>query len=249
MHSLLPALNPWWHWLKDVVFPPRCLICDLPLEDTGSLCREHYAQLKLVDEPCCRLCGFPFEFTTGENILCGECMHNPPSYDTGRTVMHYDSHSRRLVTRLKYSDRTDLAVTLAPMLQRAGREFLSDTDLLLPVPLHWRRMLQRKYNQSGLLAGLIGDATGIPVLHDGLERTRHTPQQAGLDLKQRRKNVKRAFVVRHRHAHQLAGKHVCLIDDVITTGSTIEACCLALKQARVAKIYVLSMARTIRGHS
>lgn len=237
------------HLVVTTLFPSRCLICHDLLQETGSLCRDHFHALNLVGDPCCTLCGFPFEFSSGESVLCAECIHNPPAYDTGRTVMHYDSLSRVLITRLKYGDYTDLAVTLAPMLHRAGGAFLSDCDMIIPVPLHWRRLLQRTYNQSALLGGLVSQLSGVPMLPDGMVRTRHTPQQAGLDRKDRLKNVKRAFTVNHRHADRLAGARVCLIDDVITTGATIDACCRALKQARVEKIYVLSMARTLRGHA
>lgn len=178
--------------------------------------------------------------------LCGYCMADRPVYASARAAMEYGEVAQGLVAAFKYRDRTQHAPMMAQWMHRAGYDVLMACEVLIPVPLHWRRLLQRRYNQSLLLAQQLSVLTATPVLADGLLRVRHTPPQASLGRAQRLENVKGAFRVNHRHAHAIRGKTIALIDDVMTTGATIDACTRVLLQAQAKAVHVVTLARTIR---
>ena len=157
--------------------------------------------------------------------------------------MRYGEVSRRLVVGFKHGDRTHAAPAFGRWLARAGAELLGDADIVAPVPLHWRRLFRRRYNQSAELARALARLSGVAALPDGLARTRQTPTQGGLNRRQRRTNVRDAFAVPARHQARIAGKHAIVIDDVMTTGATVEACAAALLDAGAAKVDVLCLAR------
>lgn len=133
--------------------------------------------------------------------------------------------------------------TFGKWMARAGADLLEETDLIMPVPLHRRRLISRRFNQSAMLAEALHKETLIPVLHDGLERVRATQQQVGLTPAKRHKNVMGAFIVRRGLEELFEGRHILLIDDVVTSGATVEACTKALYNAGVAAASVLSLAR------
>ena len=230
----------------NLCFPPRCMACGVGVDAPHSFCTSCFDTIRFIEAPMCQLCGFPFEYDLGQEVLCGHCMHDVPPYDEARAVFHYDETTRHLITRFKYSDRTERMPGYARLMARAGAGLLKKSDVIIPVPLHRKRMMQRKYNQSALLAYGLADTASLPVLPDGLLRTKHTPPQAGLTRKQRQENVKGVFKVNHRYAKYLRGKSVLLIDDVMTTGATIQACTKMLLGAGVAHVYVLCLARTVK---
>lgn len=230
----------------NLLFPPRCIGCGGDVDEAHRFCRDCFGSLAFVSEPCCKLCGFPFDYDLGQEALCGHCMHNPPPYETARTVLRYDEHSRTLITAFKYADRTDRMPAYAALLARAGAQMIAQSDVIIPVPLHRRRLLNRGYNQSALLAYGISDRCDLPVWPDGLRRIRHTPPQAGLTRAQRLKNVVGAFRVNHSYANALRGKRVLLVDDVMTTGATIQQAAQMLLGGGAKAVYVLTLARTIR---
>jgi len=174
-----------------------------------------------------------------------EAMANPPAYDRARAAVRYDDVARTLVQSLKYSDRLDLAPIMGRWMARAGRALLSDADALVPVPLHWRRQWARRFNQSAALAGVISALGNVPVVHGGLKRVRATPQQVGLSKTERADNVQGAFRVPAERKADIAGRRVVLIDDVLTSGATVDACARALLRAGVAHIDVLVFARVV----
>jgi ComF family protein len=174
-----------------------------------------------------------------------EAIANPPAYDRARAAVRYDDVARALVHKLKYSDRLDLAPLMGRWMARAGRELLSDADALVPVPLHWRRQWARRFNQSGALAGAISGQWGIPVAHSGLKRVRATPQQVGRSKTDRADNVQGAFEVPAESRAEITGRRLVLIDDVLTSGATLDACARALLRARAAHVDVLVFARVV----
>ncbi|MGB6911724.1 MAG: ComF family protein, partial [Pseudolabrys sp.] len=163
----------------------------------------------------------------------------PPAYDRARAVVRYDDVARTLVHGLKYSDRLDLSPMMGRWMARAGRELLTDADALVPVPLHWRRRWARRFNQSAALAGAISAVCGVPVAHNGLKRVSATPQQVGRSRTERADNVQGACVV------PIAGRRLVLVDDVLTSGATIDACTRVLLRAGAAHIDVLVFARVV----
>jgi ComF family protein len=173
-----------------------------------------------------------------------EAIANPPAYDRARAAVRYDDISRALVHSLKYGDRLDLAPTMGQWMARAGRALLVDADALIPVPLHWRRQWARRFNQSAALAGVISALSGVPVVHGNLKRVRATPQQIGKSKAERADNVQGAFRVVSEHA-ATTGRRLILVDDVLTSGATVDACARALLRAGAGHVDVLVFARVV----
>jgi ComF family protein len=230
--------------LVDGVLPPRCLSCGEIVAEPGALCARCWAGITFFARPWCALCGHPFDHPVGEDVICGACAREPPVWDRARAVFRYDKGSRRLVLGLKHGDRTHMAPAFGGWMARAGGEVLDGAELLLPVPLHWTRLFRRRYNQAALLAHAIHAAGGPPVAPDWLVRRRRTPSQGRLGPAAREANVRGAFALRAGRA--VAGRRVVIIDDVLTTGATVEECARVLRRAGAAWIGVLTLARALR---
>lgn len=229
----------------DVALPPLCPSCRAPLGEGAGLCASCWSKLSLIEPPYCARLGIPFAYDPGPGLLSMEAIANPPAYDRARAAVRYDDIARALVVSFKYSDRLDLAPMMGRWMTRAGRELLSDADALLPVPLHWRRLWARRFNQSAALAGAISGRCGVPVMHDALKRVRATPQQVGLSKNERADNVQGAFRVPAEQKANVAGRRLVLIDDVLTSGATADTCARALLRAGAAHVDVLVFARVV----
>jgi ComF family protein len=225
------------------LFPPQCLICNARVPATGTLCLDCWQNVKFIADPYCACCGQPFDYSIGKDALCGECLRERPVYGRARAVFRYNEYSRALILKLKYADQTHLSAVYGTWLANYGKDVVGVSDILIPVPLHYWRFIGRRYNQSALLANALKKRCGLPVLPDGLKRIRYTKPQPGLTRKQRRENVKGAFVVHPRHAASIKGKTILLIDDVMTTAATISQCAQALLDAGAMQINVLTLAR------
>lgn len=230
--------------ILDTLFPPYCAACDTQVQSVGTLCAPCFSHLREVKAPYCAQCGAPFA-QPGDKGLCAGCMHAMPPYTRARTVWVYNDVSAALVGRLKFQDRTAMLAHYGAALVRAGGDVLAEVDLVMPVPLHWRRLVARRYNQSALLAyAMRRYVAWLPVDVRNLRRVRHTVPQTRLRGEERRRNVKGAFAVRDKAA--VAGKVVLLVDDVMTTGATALACVKALQDAGAKEVRVLTLARTLR---
>jgi len=231
----------------DVVLPPLCLSCGALVDQAHALCGPCWAAQSFIAPPICQRCGVPLEGQAATaDLTCAACLARPPRYGRARAVVQYGDAARKMILGFKHADRTQAAPAFAAWMARAGAELLAEADLVAPVPLHYRRLLRRKYNQAALLALGIAQRAGKPVLVDLLKRQRATPSQAGLNARERRRNVARAIAVNPRRAALAAGKRVLLIDDVLTTGATVDACVRALKGAGAAGVDVLTLARVVR---
>jgi len=228
----------------DGVLPPRCLACGETIEEPDALCGRCWGGITFFTAPWCVVCGLPFAHPMGADALCGACARQQPSWDRARAVFRYDKNSRRLVLGMKHGDRTHLAGAFGRWMHRAGGEVLAGADLLVPVPLHWTRLFQRRYNQAALLAQAVRSAGGPPVAADWLARRRRTPAQGHLGPAARERNVCGAFAM--RAGRSVAGKRVVIIDDVMTTGATVEECARVLKRAGAVSVGVLTLARALR---
>jgi len=231
----------------DIALPTLCVACREPVAGEG-VCAECWAKLSFIAPPYCPRLGIPFVYDPGPDLLSMEAIANPPAYARARAAVRYDDVARTLVHALKYQDRTDLAPAMGRWMARAGRELLADADVLVPVPLHWRRGWSRRYNQSGALARVIERQTGVKVASEALRRVRPTQQQIGLSRSQRASNVQGAFKVAPDRGVDIQGRRVVLIDDVLTTGATVDACARALLRARAASVDVLVFARVVDTH-
>lgn len=232
-----------------VLLPPRCLVCGDIVGGPASLCAPCWSKVEFISPPFCACCGYPFEHPQGEvagpDALCAACLAERPRFDRARAVFRYAPDSRDMILAFKHGDRTDAAPAFAAWMARAGTGLIEQADLIVPVPLHYWRFVRRRYNQAAMLALLLARQANKQALLDLLLRTRATPPQQGLGAKARRRNVKGAFRINPRHASALDDKTVLLIDDVHTTGATLDACCRALKRHGARAVDVLTLARVV----
>jgi ComF family protein len=248
--ALAACRSAWSHAAKlalDIALPTLCVACREPVEGEG-VCADCWAKLSFIAPPFCPRLGIPFVYDPGPEMLSMEAIANPPAYARARAAVRYDDVARTLVHALKYQDRTDLAPAMGRWMARAGRELLDGADVLVPVPLHWRRGWSRRYNQSGALARILERQSGVPVAAEALRRIRRTEQQIGLSRPQRASNVQGAFKVAPDRQHLIAGRRVVLIDDVLTSGSTVDSCARALLRAKATSVDVLVFARVVDSH-
>jgi ComF family protein len=231
----------------DIALPTLCVACREPVAGEG-VCASCWSKLSFIAPPFCPRLGIPFVYDPGPELLSMEAIANPPAYARARAAVRYDDVARTLVHALKYQDRTDLAPAMGRWMARAGRELLGEADALVPVPLHWRRVWSRRYNQSGALARVIERQTGVRLASEALRRVRPTEQQIGLSRSQRATNVQGAFKVAADRKADIQGRRVVLIDDVLTSGATVDACARALLRAKAASVDVLVFARVVDTH-
>jgi len=239
------ALRRAGHLALDFALPRLCPSCREPLGDGVGLCASCWSRLSLIEPPYCARLGIPFVFDPGAGLLSMEAIADPPAYDRARAAVRYDDVASALVHQLKYGDRLDLAPMMGRWMARAGRELLAEANALVPVPLHWRRLWARRFNQSAALAGAISALCGMPVMHRGLIRVRATPQQVGLSKAERADNVQGVFRGPGEHKAEIMGQRVVVIDDVLTSGATVDACARALLRAGAAHVDVLVFARVV----
>jgi ComF family protein len=228
----------------DVALPTLCPACREPVGGNG-LCASCWAKLSLIAPPYCERLGIPFAYDPGPGVLSMQAMANPPAYHRARAAVRYDDIARALVHALKYGDRLDLAPTMGRWMARAGRELVADADALIPVPLHWRRLWARRFNQSALLAKTISQETGVGIAEGVLKRVKATIQQVGLSQTERAQNVQGAFRVPSERRADVAGRRLVLIDDVLTSGATSDACARTLLRAGASQVDVVVFARVV----
>jgi ComF family protein len=251
---LRSALNAcrgaWAHTARialDIALPTLCVACREPVDGEG-VCAKCWAKLSFIAPPFCPRLGIPFVYDPGPGLLSMEAIADPPAYVRARAAVRYDDVARTLVHALKYQDRTDLDPAMGRWMARAGRELLDGAEALIPVPLHWRRGWSRRYNQSSALARVIERQSGVKVVSEALRRARPTQQQIGLSRSQRASNVQGAFKVAADRQSDIQGRRVILVDDVLTSGATADACARALLRARAAQVDVLVFARVVDTH-
>lgn len=231
----------------DLAYPPTCIACGDPVARADALCPGCFARLRPIGAPMCPRLGIPFEVDLGPGALSAEAIADPPPFRRARSAVLYNEVARTIVSRLKYGDRPEYAGFCARLMAAAGHELWTDRPVLLPVPLHPWRQFRRRYNQSTELARALGRRLGLSVDPLLVARRRPTRQQVGLSAEQRRRNVAGAFAVHPDALRRLGGRDVVLVDDVITTGSTIRAITHALNRAGIDKVDVISFARVVVG--
>ncbi len=233
-----------WQKSVNLVLPPQCVSCRARLADLG-LCAACWSELSFIEAPLCDRLGVPFDYDPGEGIVSAAALAYPPAYTRARAVVRYDDVARKLVHRFKYKDGLDAAPMLSTMMKRSGRNLFEACDIVVPVPLYRSRLWWRRYNQAAVLAIEIARTTGLGYEPQLLDRVRKTRSQVGLNASQRRRNVSGAFAINESAYERVANKRILLIDDVITTGATIEACSKALLRGGAEVVNVLAFARVV----
>ncbi|WP_428522389.1 ComF family protein [Roseibium sp.] len=228
-------------YLLDALLPRRCPCCERGVASGLGLCGSCWQEVRFLERPWCHRLGTPFTHNVGEGALSPRAIAEPPEFDRLRAVAYYSGPAKDLVLGLKFARRRELAEAMGIWMARAGAEFLRDS-LIIPVPLHWTRLWQRRFNQAGDLARVVAEVSGTEYAPFVLKRTKRTQQQVGLPAKERKRNVRRAFQVPGGQLQSLAGRSVVLVDDVYTTGSTVSACTKVLKSAGASTVDVLTFA-------
>jgi ComF family protein len=240
--------------IVSMLYPARCSSCRQFVSEGSWVCAECYRELVFITDPRCACCSLPFEYhvpnasATQEaaTLLCAECIQQPPLFAKASSILVYNDAAAKIIHSLKYQDNTHLATPLATWMMRMREEVLQHADYLIPVPMHRKRLFHRKYNQAALLAQALSKQCGIPTLLEALIRQHHTQSQAGLTRKQRLKNVRHATKIHPYYGQQVRNKYCVLIDDVMTTGATLQICTKLLLKAGAARVDIMTIARTVR---
>ena len=232
--------------LIDLIFPPLCAFCCTPLaeDDTGEVCPGCLDNVHFISPPICPKCGLPFPMEVGEDHLCGQCLRGQWHFGSARALGLYEGAIREAIHQLKYEGKAFLAKSLVGLLDK-GYPFIDHPsyDLLVPVPLHPKRLRERGFNQALLLGSAIGRRIGVSCTGFALKKTRWSEPQIHLSPKEREGNVKGSFAV--MDPEEVRGKRVLLVDDVMTTGSTVNACARELLKAGAGEVDVFTLARAI----
>ncbi|MBN9673944.1 ComF family protein [Roseibium aggregatum] len=226
----------------DAVLPQRCLSCDRRVAPEGGLCAQCWQEIRFFEKPWCYRLGTPFSYDVGEEAWSPQAIASPPVFGRLRSVAPYEGPARDLVHALKFHGRRNLARPMGSWMARQGSEFLGPDSLIVPVPLHWLRLLSRRFNQSADLARAIAEECGGHYEPALLKRRKRTRQQVGLSAEARRKNVRAAFGLDEARPGDVRERKVVLVDDVVTTGSTVAACSRVLLNAGAASVDVLAFA-------
>lgn len=245
--KLIKAAERWRHGALNAVMPPVCPLSGEPLAVAGAIAPEAWTGLQFIDDPICRGCSSPFAADYGEGAMCGRCIAEPPAYDWARAALVYNDAAGKLVSGLKFKDRLELAPMLGGWLARISRHEIGPCTIIAPVPLHWRRLASRRFNQAALLADGAARALGREVGPDLLLRVRATPPQKEIASPVgRQRNVAGAFAVKEKWRARIAGADIVLVDDVLTTGATLNACARTLRRAGASRIGALVLARVVK---
>jgi len=236
------------YWIKNflqVVFPPKCLSCyELVSGEIKGLCSSCHAKIMFISDACCHICGKAFGIDLSQGVVCASCLVQPPIYDCSRSLIKFDLGSKNIIHALKYYDKTILIKFFASLLHSRFHSIIEDADYIVFVPMHkWKRIM-RMYNHAHLLSLYLSKISKRPMIKDLLIKVKLTKSQTGLSKKDREKNLKNSIVMNGKNKKLIKGKKLLLVDDVLTTGSTINLCSKLLKKAGAEKIYVLTIART-----
>lgn len=240
------ALRWFARGVLDVLYPPGCLACRRGVDAGTGLCAACWRDMRFIERPFCERLGTPFAQDLGPGLLSPAALADPPVYRRARAVARFDDGpARRLMHALKYGDRLDLARPLGAWMARAGAELLAEADLLVPVPLHRSRLWRRQFNQAAVLAQEVSRRAGVAWEPSALVRVKATASQVGMTRPQRMDNVQGAFAMAPGREAAVAGRRIVLVDDVLTTGSTLNAASRVLLRGGAEAVDVLVFARVV----
>lgn len=227
-----------------LIYPAQCIGCGALVDRDFGLCGNCWSDMHFISGTVCESCGIPLPGEAdGYRIDCDSCLRHPRPWSAGRAALLYEGQGRRLVLALKHGDRTEIADVAASWLEQAAEPLLQGDPVICPVPLHWSRMLKRKYNQSALLSAALARRCWLRHCPDLLRRTRRTPSLEGKSREQRYQLLGSAIGIHRPRQSWLHGRNVLIVDDVMTSGATLNACADACYQAGAADVRVAVLAR------
>lgn len=229
-----------------LLFPPQCLTCDAFVEEDGALCAECWQGVDFISGLACDCCGVPLPGEDSDVVICDDCMTIARPWERGRAAISYSGIGRKMILGLKHGDRTELARPAARWLLQAAKDLITDRTVLVPVPLHWRRRVARRYNQSAELARSMAQISGLSFRPEYLERIAATRSLGGLSREARFEMLEGQIRVPDASKAHVEGAEVLLIDDVMTSGATLAACAEALNEVGVASVNIAVLARVAK---
>jgi ComF family protein len=249
LSNIIPSVTKGIESVQNFIYPFMCLECDTYLNDLSGLCGICAKKLDYILENYCCHCGLPFEMQIGHHLECASCFNNPPLYTKARSIFHYSDSIKKLILQLKYADNHHVVPFLAQQMATYITAHNMYADYMIPVASHYRRIWQRTYNPIAVLVNEIQKFHHIPVLMQGLKRISNISQKGATKI-QRENHLKNAFMCPDNMKPHLKGKNILLIDDVMTTGATLNACTKTLLKAGVKSVQIVTIARvTIINHN
>lgn len=228
-----------------LIFPTKCPVCYSIIRAGNHLCFKCWGEIDFITDPSCTKCSYPFEFDIGIDSLCGSCIEQEHYFDSAISVMRYGDSSKRIVHKLKYGDKAHIAKNVARLMYTRIKKELNGVDVIVPVPMHRKKIRRRLYNQSALIASHLSRISNIPSIANCLTKTRHHAPQTGLRSELRKSNVRNSFAINEGYLPSIHNKNILLVDDVYTTGATVDECSKILKQACCDKVTVIAFARVV----
>lgn len=232
-----------------IIFPHKCILCEKVIDEENSLCANCWEKIKFIQKPFCCKCSTPLEFEASEYDLCLNCLKNEPLYIKSRSAVIYNHEVARILFRFKFYDKIYLKSFIAKSMIKHSEDILNNIDILIAIPMHKKRLIFRKYNQSLLLAKEIAKITGKKIIYNFLYKTEHTKPQASLRQKDRLNNLKGKFLVNKKYLNNIEkykDYNFAIIDDVMTTGSTINECVKVLNDCGIKNVYAITFAKTVK---
>lgn len=244
LHSFLKYVNCLYVNLKNYLLPPRCFDCGIFVSNKPSLCHDCWKEYHFITSPICDSCGKAHQGHITANYLCLDCAHIKPPYDRARSIFRFDAKSKKLLHAFKYYDKTALSVYFAELAYARYKALISDADVIIAVPMHKIKRLHRMYNQAQLLASAISIIADKYTSTNTLKKIKNTKSQTFLTKPMRKKNLTGSIIVSNNK--DILRKKVLLVDDVITTGTTVKYCAKLLKKAGAAEVSVISIAMSYK---
>lgn len=233
----------------NLVFPPKCISCGKIVEEYDALCHNCWKEIEFIQKPFCNKCSSPLQVKISENDLCANCLKNMPLYVKSRSAVAYNEETAKIIFKLKFYDKSHVKKFMAKTMLKTSQDIINDIDILIPVPLHKKRLIFRKYNQALLLANEIEKLSGKKVIYNFLMKKKHTTPQAKLKGVERAKNLKDKFCINPKYLKNIENYknlNFAIIDDVMTTGSTINECVKVLNEKGIENVYAITFAKTTR---
>ncbi len=227
-----------------VIYPPRCLTCSTLVDSDFGLCGSCWRETKFINGAVCDACGIPLmgDFDSG-TFYCDECQQANRPWLRGRAALVYQGNGRRIVLGLKHADRQDIVGPASKWMAAAANDLVTSKTLLIPIPLHWSRLLKRRYNQAALLAQGVARELDLPCCPDGLMRIKRTLPLDGMGRDQRVTNLKGVLKMHPKRRRYFIGRQILLVDDVMTSGATLAEATKACLDAGAANVNILTLAR------